>query len=364
MKVFFGFLAFFFNFLSFAQKTTPATNEFTGSYFYGTILEHNPDIGHLITQHPTGFMLSYNKKTFGKQEWSARYNYPDHGFTFVYQDMNNPILGRNFSVYGHFNFYFLHRHLMFKIGQGVAYNTNPYDAENNYLNNAYGTHILSSTLLQGNFVEKNIYRGLGVQAGFTIIHYSNANLNAPNNSTNSFTLNLGLNYLFNSENKPDFIPRKKEKYTEPIHYNFAIRSGVNASDVVGMGQYPFLNVAAYADKKISHKSTLQAGTEVFFSGMLNELIKYRSIAYPEGPISGNESSTRVGLFIGHLLTFNKTSFLVNLGYYIYYPFHFESRIYNRLGIQRELSKHLFVSVSVHAHGARAENAALTLGYRL
>ena len=41
--------------------------------------------------------------------------------------MKNDVLGNNFSLYAHYNFYFLKRHLMFRIGQGMAHNTNPYD---------------------------------------------------------------------------------------------------------------------------------------------------------------------------------------------------------------------------------------------
>lgn len=365
MKFLLAALLGLFTLQAFSQFDSKGKEEWDASYFYGTILEHNPDIGHLITRHPAGFMLSYSRKTYGIQKWSSRYNYPDHGFTFLYQDMKNPILGKNFSVYGHFNFYFFNRHLVARIGQGIAYNTNPYDPETNHHNNAYGTHILSSTLVQGNYVYKDLINGLGLQAGVTLIHYSNANVDAPNNSTNSFTLNLGVNYLLDSEHKPAFIPRgEKEKYSGPIHYNFALRAGVNASDVVGMGQYPLLTMAAYADKKINHKSTFQAGLEVFFSPMQKELIRYESIAYPERGVSGDEASTRLGFFVGHLLTFNKTSFLANLGYYLYYPYDFEGRVYNRLGIQRELSDHYFVSISVHAHGAKAENAAFSIGYRL
>ena len=37
--------------------------------FRGNIYKHTNDIGHLITGHPDGFLLSYNWKTFGKKEW-------------------------------------------------------------------------------------------------------------------------------------------------------------------------------------------------------------------------------------------------------------------------------------------------------
>ena len=348
-----------------AQDTPKKYHSFDVNYFYGTILEHNPDIQHLITEHQKGVILSYNTKTFGLEDWSRRYNSPDYGYSFIYQDLGNTFLGESYGVYAHFNFYFFNRHLMMRIGQGAAYNTNPYGQESNFRNNAYGSSILSSTYIMGNYKKENIYKGLGLQAGFSIIHYSNANLKAPNNSTNTWVFNVGANYNLDYEELPEYIPQgEKEKYTEPIHYNLAFRTGVNSSDVIGLGQFMHYTISAYADKKINRKSTFQAGAEVFISPMLKSLIKFRSVAYPELGVQGDEDSNRVGVFVGHLLTFNKVSFISQLGYYAYYPYDFEGRVYNRLGLQREFGKHIFAGVSVHSHGAKAEAAEFSIGYRL
>lgn len=363
-RLLFGF-ALMFSILSFGQDETKSFHQFDASYFYGTILEHNPDIQHLITEHQTGFMLSYNKKTFGKEAWSRRYNSPDYGYSFIYQDMGNPDLGKSYGFYGHFNFYFYKRSLMLRVGQGFAYNTNPYDQNTNFRNNAYGSAILSSTYVMANYKKENIYKGFGIQIGASIIHYSNANLKPPNNSTNTWVFNVGTNYNLDYEELPDYTLRgEKEKYTEPITYNFAFRSGVNSSDVIGLGQFPHFTFSAYADKVINRKSTIQAGVDVFVSPMLNSLIEYTAIAYPELNLDPDTDSNRVGVFVGHLLTFNKTAFIAQLGYYAYYPYEFEMRVYNRLGLQRTIGEHFFVGVSVHSHGAKAEASEFSIGYRL
>ncbi len=338
-----------------------------GTYFYGTIMEHNPDIGHLITDHPEGFIVQYNRKTYGFNDWEQRYNHPDWGFTFTYQNLKNPFLGEAFGLYGHFNWYFYKRNFRATLGQGVAYSTNPYDSDTNFINNAYGSHFLSTTLLSGHFVKENLYNGFGFYLGATIIHYSNANIKAPNNSTNTFTLNAGLSYQFDHENFPELIPlEEKEKYTEPIKYNFVFRSGVNESDVIGSGQFPFYVFSAYADKKINKKSTFQAGMDVFFADFLKELIYYTSVAFPEKGISGDEDYKRLGLFVGHELRFNKVAFVSQLGYYVYYPYDFEGRVYNRLGLKRYFGEkeQIFGGVTVKAHGAKAEAVEFGVGIRL
>ena len=336
-------------------------------YFYGTILEHNPDIAHLITGHPTGFFLAYNRKTYGFNEWERRYNFPDWGFSMAYQNMHNEHLGKAIGAYGHMTWYFLNRNLQVSIGQGVAYLSNPYHPETNYRNNAYGSHLASTTYIKGGFVKENIWKGLGVQAGFSVIHYSNANMKAPNTSTNTFTLNAGVNYLIDYEEFPEFIHEVdslSKSYAQPIKYNIELRGGANQSDVIGLGTRPFFVISAYADKRINYKSTFQAGVDVFFSPFLKDLIEYRSIAYPEDGLSGDQDYKRIGVFIGHEWLFNRNAFVTQLGYYAYQPYEFENKIYNRLGLKRYLYEDkFFASVSVHSHWAKAEAVEFGLGIR-
>ncbi|MFC4722363.1 acyloxyacyl hydrolase [Geojedonia litorea] len=335
------------------------------NYFYGTILEHNPDIAHLITDHPTGFILSYNKKTYGLKDWESRYNYPDWGFSFIHQDLKNYYLGENYSLYAHFNFYFLNRNLMFRVGQGIAYATKPYDKENNYINNAYGSDLLSTTYVMLNYKKENLFEGFGIQAGISIIHYSNANIKAPNNSTNTFTFNVGANYVFDYNKQEEFIEStENNKFTEKIKYNLVFRSGLNESDVNDTGQYPFYIVSAYADKRINRKSAIQVGADVFFSTFLKELIYYYSVAFPEFDVSGDEDWKRVGLFVGHELFINKMSLVTQLGYYVYYPYDFEGQVYNRVGLKRYFGDKYFGAITLKSHGAKAEAVEFGIGVRL
>ncbi|APY06950.1 deacylase [Winogradskyella sp. J14-2] len=365
MKCHYLVIIFLLNLISYAQKNEEKPFSVDLSMFYGTILEHNPDISHLITDHPTGVIISYNRKTYGFNEWERRYNYPDWGFSLSYQDMKNEFLGENIGLYGHFNFYFLKRNLVFRVGQGITYATKPYHRNNNFKNNAYGSHILSSTYLKFDYIKENLYKGLGVSAGFTVIHYSNANIKAPNNSTNTFAFSAGINYLFNRDDFPEYIPEgKRTKYSEPLKYNLVFRSGINESDINGSGQFPFYVFTGFVDKRINHKSTLLAGTELFVSFFLKEYIKHQSIAFPENGIEKDTDFKRIGVFIGHELRFNKVAFITHLGYYLYWPVEFENRVYNRLGLKRYFTESLFGVVNVHSHGAKAEAVEFGIGIRL
>src|SRR5690554_1388027 len=98
----------------FSQEKERKPISLEADFFYGNILEHNPNIQHLITGHPTGFVLSFNRKTYGFNEWERRYNYPDWGFSVAYQNMHNEYLGEAFGAYSHLNWYFLKRNLRFQ----------------------------------------------------------------------------------------------------------------------------------------------------------------------------------------------------------------------------------------------------------
>ncbi|MFD2822102.1 acyloxyacyl hydrolase [Lacinutrix iliipiscaria] len=357
---------FFFIFcVTFSQEEKkPTSSSFDVNYFTGNIALHNDDILHLIKGHPEGTILSWNKKTFGENPWQQRYNYPDYGVSLIYQDLKNEVLGNNISLYAHYNFYFLKRNLMFRIGQGLAYNSNPYDKVDNHKNVAFGSHILSSTYMMLNYKKERIIDRFGLQAGFSLIHYSNANVKAPNTSVNTIAFNVGVTYDLDEEAQEYIKTITKEKFTQPIKYNLVFRSGINESDVVGSGQYPFYIISAYADKRLGHKSAVQLGTDVFFSNFLKEYIKYRHVAFPEEGEDGTADYKRVGVFAGHELFINKMSLVTQIGYYVYYPYDFEGRTYIRVGLKRYFGEKWFAALTLKSHAAKAEAVELGVGIRL
>lgn len=363
MRYYFTFFLLGFVLLGFSQEKQ--TNSYIDlNYFKGNIALHNNDILHLIKGHPEGFILSWNKKTFGSKDWEQRYGYPDYGVSFAYQNLKNDVLGNNYSLYAHYNFYFLKRNLMLRIGQGLAYTTNPYDKVDNHKNIAFGSTLLSSTYLMLNYKKERIFDRFGLQAGLSLIHYSNANVKAPNTSVNSITFNVGVTYNLDEEDAEYIKTITKEKFTERIKYNLVFRSGVNESDVVGSGQFPFYIVSAYADKRLGHKSAIQIGVDAFFSKFLDELIYYQSVAFPEENVSGDEDYKRVGLFAGHELFINKMSVVTQFGYYVYYPFDFEGRTYIRVGLKRYFGDKWFGALTLKSHGAKAEAVEFGVGIRL
>lgn len=363
MRVYFNLLLLF-SCIAFSQTAKEKQYFVDANYFYGNILPHNNAIKHLITAHPEGVLLSVSRKTFGDKAWQAEYNFPDYGLSFQYQHNKNEALGNMYGVYGHYSFYFLKRNLQFRVGQGIAYNTNPYDKENNFRNFAYSTHLMPSTYFMLNYNRQQIWKGLGLQAGLLLVHHSNANIKAPNTSTNTLAFNLGLNYNLEQQ-EPEYQHTKDSmRFTQPLKYNVVFRSGVNESDVIGSGQYPFYVLSAYVDKRIGRKSALQLGGEIFWSKFQEEYIRYMAIAYYEKNNDPDVDYRRAGVFVGHELFVNKLSFEAQLGAYVYNPAKINGSLYQRIGLKYYLSDKIFGVLSLKTHAAKAEALEFGLGIRL
>ncbi|MDC7994390.1 acyloxyacyl hydrolase [Altibacter sp. HG106] len=334
-----------------------------GQYYYGTLLRHNKDIAHLVRTHPTGLVLAYNKPTYGKKRWQQEYGYPDYGVSLVTQFSGNEVLGDTYGLYGHFNFYFFRRNLRMRIGQGVAYATNPFDLETNFKNNAYGSHLLSTTYLQLSTARFRLWNPWELQVGVGLLHYSNGNFKAPNSSMNSLIFHAALGYHkeSNAEQRMDSV---YEPYKEPIHMNVVLRGGSNQSDYVGLGSHPFWVVSAFADKRLSYKSSLQAGADLFVAYFLKEEIRYLHRSGLDPTLSGQEDYKRVGVFVGHELHFNALSVLSQFGYYVYYPYDFEGRTYIRAGLKYRFHPKWFGAITLKSHGAKVEGVEFGIGVRM
>jgi hypothetical protein len=356
-------LFLFFSVVVFSQNKNPFTAEF--SILRGNVLPHTEDMNHLVFGHPSGFMINFIKKSDGSKEWQRAYNYPDVGGYFLYQDFKSQPLGVNYSVGGFYNFYFLNRKLQFKIAQGIAYATNPYDKVTNSKNRAFGTRIMPNTNIGMSYDNQNLFKNIGIHAGLLFTHYSNGRFKSPNSGINTYLLNLGVNYNFDDDFKRQIDTTSIQKsYRQPIHYNFILRTGINESPIIRSGQKPFYHIGFYADKRLNRKSTLQLGTELFLTESFKEFIKYYSVAYPDDYLDPKTDYKRVGVFVGHELMINKISLEAQLGYYVYQPFKKDIPVYDRLGLKYYFNNKIYAAFSIKTHMFLAEALEFGIGYRI
>lgn len=357
----------FFSILSYSQTKY---SYLQADYFSGNIINANPDANAFLQGHPSGFFVSYNLKTYGLKDWEGVYNYPDIGFSFGYQDNKSDLLGKFYSLNGHYNFYINKRtsanQLIFRIGAGIAYCTSYYDPVFNNKNTAISTPINASIYFKLYYQRNNILGNLGFTAGLNFVHESNGNFESPNAGLNIWALSAGLNYQLNSKKPPiKFIPTKDTlKVTEPVKINLAIRGGINESPIIGSGLKPFFVFSAYLDKRISRKSSFQFGSELFISPILKDYYELLQNLPNNEDLEDINSFSRISVIIGYELFINKFSIETQFGYYLKYPYEFDGRFYDTLGIKRYFKEKWFASIRIRAHFANAEAVELGLGIRL
>lgn len=347
----------------FAQTGANSPYFVDATYYYGSLLVQNKNVAQLNRNQPEGFVLSFNIKTFGEKYWQQEYGYPDWGISLGYQNFNSEVLGENISVYGHYNFYFLKKKLQFRVAQGVGVNTNPFNLDANFKNVAYGSRVLASSYLLLSYQQRNLYKGFGLQGGFSFFHHSNGSFRAPNSGTNLFAVNVGVRYDFNEKEAVRIPLVEKRNFSEPFHYNVFVRGGINEGDIIGLGQHPFLVLGGFVDKRISYKSTFQLGTEIFISKFLEKELEYREFAFSDEGAAGIDYK-RVAIFAGYELRISKFAIPFQVGYYVYWPSEYELPVYQRIGAKYYFTETFYGTATVKAHAANAEAIEFGVGIRL
>jgi len=352
-------------FLSISTSAQNLNNWYVdANYYTGSILPHSQQISHLITNKPNGLLLGFNKKTTGEKFWESFYNYPDYGFSLHYQNNHNPELGNLFGAFAHLNFYFFNRNLQFRIAQGIAYATNPYNRETNFRNLAYGSKFMPATSIALNYQKLNIWNGLGFQTGLFFIHHSNATLKAPNISTNTIAFQLGLNYSINQTVPDRVFNYQSDLLDTKMKYVLSFKTGVNEGHIVGMGQKPFYHINAYAEKRLNRTGSVQLGTELFLSETIKEIIPLLANSFSESAkFSEDADYKRIGVFVGYEMYLNKLSLEAQLGAYIYDQYKVNGNLYQRLGLKYYITDIFFGSISLKTHQAKAEALEFGIGVK-
>ncbi len=300
------------------------------------------------------FILGFNKQGLGVKEWERTYNYPNYGLSLVYQRNKQNFLGDVYSLMLHYTHFFFKRRLAMKIADGLSFTTNPFDVEDNPKNVFITSTLSNGFLFSLQWRETNLWKGLGWQAGVSFTHYSNGKTKLENRGLNTWFGHLGLNYAF-TEEKEFITGGFSEELDKQIHYNLMFRGGVN-ENTSRTGYDKLYTLSLYADKRLSKKSRLQFGCDYFAS----DFLKHELLASGKG----NYSSKRVGVFIGHDLVFHRFSIPIQIGYYIYNPSHYKKSIYQRIGANYLINKHLLMSLAVKVHLGSAEALEYGLGLRL
>ncbi|ELR71839.1 hypothetical protein C900_02214 [Fulvivirga imtechensis AK7] len=347
----------------FGQFRSMGNKKIEADVFHGFILKHKPQIAHLITEHPTGFRISFDQKTYGSELWQQRYNFPDVGLTFVYVNYGDDRLGKSFAVIPHYTFYInknkaSKNQLKYKLGLGLGYNTEKYHKEYNNKNNVLGTDLNFGVILETEY-QRELTDRFFLHLHVALTHFSNGSIKKPNSGINVVSSNLGVSYLINYQKTAYTYIEEEPVEEKGLGYTLTLSAGMHEYSKQGSGQYPFFVLSGLVDKRLNHKSALGITLEWFASLSMRNEIKYDVwLTDQEKP-----DWHRVGIALSHELFVNSVSLISQAGYYVYDEYNYFGKIYLRLGVRKYFNDHIYSSLVVKSHAAKAEAAEFALGWR-
>ncbi len=316
---------------------------------------------------PYSFQINWHRANYYNQNRLNRYGFSDFGISFLYHDFRDEVLGKNYGIYGFMAFYLIKPsnafQLSLRLSQGFAYNTNPYDKLKNSKNQFFGSNWLFPFDVGLYLKSPKLFYNWRLQLGFSVFHYSNGNYESPNYGANIPSVSIGLVYDKRTNKTLHHITNNK--YDKKWQYAGFLRFGVNESDYYDSGKYPFLVPGFQIAKQLSFRHKISFGIELFLSYFLKEQIRYEYYAMTEFQMTKIPDFKRIGIFAGHEFYYQKFGIDFGMGYYIYYPYAFETRYYSHLATKFYLNKHwqLIYGLKFH-HFSRAEALELGVMYRI
>ena len=343
-----------------SAKTASLASPFIfGAYAQAAlIIDHAPAARHLAAAHPTGLELNVQRQTTGTAPWHRWYRYPKVGLAFIYYDYHNPALGRSYaaSVYLSKALVRTARHdLSFRLGTGLAYFTQHYDADTNPENTFIGAP-LNATLQMRLEYDVAVSQHLGLLLALALNHYSNGATAYPNFGLNLPTLLVGINY-----HQIRLVPRALGLTPLPAdvgHYfiNLSTSLGYRRRDG-DPSRYLVNSLTLAAGRRLSRKSNVLLGLECFYDRSL--LADQRA--------SGNGALPDVKKasgFVGHELLFGRLALVTHLGLYFYSPYKASPVYYERVGLKYHFTNLLFGAIDLKAYGGVAEVVEVKAGVKL
>ena len=175
---------------------------------FGSFLKSDTALGNsgLLDNGYGGITVKLGWQPTDPQGWASRYGYPSYGVGFYSGFLSDAeVFGNPNAIYGFIKFPIssANRRHVFAIepSLGLTYKLNPYDSQENPLNEAIGARAAVYFNIDLGFTYKWT-RELDILYGFDFSHFSNGSTYKPNNGLNLYGLNLGLRYNYNA-NEPN-----------------------------------------------------------------------------------------------------------------------------------------------------------------
>lgn len=348
---------------------TPSKHNFQieGRFHYGVFVQSNYVLKR-YQSHVSSFELSLQRTTFGRQRWESLHRYPLIGMSVYYSNLgNNDELGKAIAVYPFINFHLNNRiqnSVNLRLGIGLGWLTNHYDAIENHHNIAIGSHINCAASIYLDF-RREITKQLYFSFSIGLTHFSNGTTKTPNYGLNIIDVSGGLSWFLQ---KPNQYLNKK-LYPELYKFEF---DGRKWFSIEGNFGYAFKDVSQYYGTKHSVYSlsfdVLRPLSIIAKVGLGFDFVMDRSdiavLNSKQKEYKNDISLIKPGITAVYEMILGNTSFIFNLGCHVFGADLSEGLFYQKLGIKYHFNEKIYAKIALTAHLARADYITYGIGYRL
>lgn len=310
-------------------------------------------------------------QTNGKQDWQHEYNYPYFGVGWYTGTLGDPaVFGQPNALYGFVGFPVgKHKRHSFnpELALGLTYGLEPYNPDNNPVNDAIGASMAVYFNLNFGF-NYALNREMDLIYGVDFTHFSNGRSFTPNYGLNMFGLNLGARYHFNTGQK-SYSPGIRPEKVLPVRADYATISrkkllfnennvmvtlgfGTSQNDADAGTDNRYFNFSGIIDYQhfFSIKHGVSAGLDFFHDGSLE----------PRG-----DETEMIGGHLGYDFRFWDLTVRLQMGNYITGPESRMGSIYMRPAIKYNFIERMYAQVGLKTlNGAVADWIEFGFGYEI
>lgn len=329
---------------SFSQEQN-SQKEWAAGFGYGGILAHNALVRHLAQTHPYQLNLEFlQSRQFQNQSHPNRY-----GLALHFLDYRSARLGQSLAALV-FTEPVISHHVSFRIGSGIAWNTNPFQVPDNPANNMLGSDF--SGAMQGRIMLNRNVKALRLKFGIGLTHFSNGAFSLPNMGINHFYLYSSLGWL-----RAYSRPAGPENFTQQQGWIFGFSASASLTERYPLTgkKYPVWQMQLRAGIRNRNKSTFTAGLDLMYNSALASRIR-------EFPEEGS-SALMTGIPLGHnWRVLPSWSILTEAGVYLYRKNRLYPAMYQRYGFRYHFKNGFAAGLLLKTHAAKAECMELNLSY--
>lgn len=325
----------------------------------GYLWPHRPASWILVEGHATGVELFAERELRDERGWQRDYQGPSYGFAMLWSGMADPqrIGGAGRLLpYLHLPMKRGERaSLGMRLGWGLGYVEKPYDRTTNTKQIAIGTTI--NTAIQIMLEGRYRVRSTLFTAGISIDHWSNGSYKLPNLGLNLLSINTGVAFAL-GEVQPYALPKDTVRFVPSPRRECTVVGafGINETGRPLSGQHSVGSLIGQVQWRLSRKSSVAAGLDVFNKGSLVSL-------RPELADRSRAGLTQLGMHGGYALAFGRGEFMVQMGAYLYTPAPDEAGVYHRMGMRYRVGRRMIAHLALKSHFGVADHWEFGFGYR-